>query len=281
MKRFLTTGFLGAILGIVIGGAPADASLISRGFLDEVLTSYATTTALDLKANQSDFTDLNTEISDSVDVLRRLLEQNSNSYEFVNGINPEKFPNTISGAFNLLYQYLDDGLAGSILHGWTDSNGTSYAGFVGLNNGWTDSEKKTYLGVKGLNDKIGDLPTYIPTINMANYEVEPIEVSELKVKDYFDIIRALLDGSGLESADASKVIPPYVYIAQQAVKIGTVPDGYETVGAALTAMDAKIDARELPSSSADGQYVLSAKKVGDTITYTWVKMDLTSEEQAQ
>ena len=64
-------------------------------------------------------------------------------------------------------------------------------------------------------------------------------------------------------------------------KIGTLPTEYATVGAALTAMDAKIDARELPSSSADGQYVLSAKKVGDTITYTWVRMDLTSEEQAQ
>ena len=64
-------------------------------------------------------------------------------------------------------------------------------------------------------------------------------------------------------------------------KIGTLPSEYSTVGAALTAMDAKIDVRELPSSSDDGQYVLSAKKVGDTITYTWVKMDLTSEEQAQ
>ena len=64
-------------------------------------------------------------------------------------------------------------------------------------------------------------------------------------------------------------------------KIGDLPTEYATVGAALTAMDAKIDARELPSSSDDGQYVLSAKKVGDTITYTWVKMDLTSEEQAQ
>ena len=361
MKRFLTTGFLGAILGIVIGGAPADASLISRGFLDEVLTSYATTTALDLKANQSDFTDLNTEISGSVDVLRQLLEQGGYSYELVNNINPEKFPNTISGAFTLLHQYLEF-FAGSILHGWTDSKNKTYLGVKGLNDKIGDLPTEIVIGnsngpidmfnitklqrvslpkdytlsdfiqdmyygsfgsnvglgsspfyglsdiinhvmyggiigeaspdltgkqYKGLIDltreinKIGDLPTYIPTINMANYEVEPIEVSELKVKDYFDIIRALLDGSGLESADASKVIPPYVYIAQQAVKIGTVPDGYETVGAALTAMDAKIDARELPSSSADGQYVLSAKKVGDTITYTWVKMDLTSEEQAQ
>ncbi|MFQ6744797.1 MAG: hypothetical protein ACLRFN_02350, partial [Alphaproteobacteria bacterium] len=70
-------------------------------------------------------------------------------------------------------------------------------------------------------------------------------------------------------------------ISETDAKIGDLPTEYATVGAALTAMDAKIDARELPSTSDDGQYVLSAKKVGDTITYTWVKMDLTNEEQAQ
>ena len=64
-------------------------------------------------------------------------------------------------------------------------------------------------------------------------------------------------------------------------KIGTLPDGYDSVGAALTAMKSDIDAKNLPSTSDDGQYVLTAKKVGDTITYTWVKMDLTNEEQAQ
>ena len=64
-------------------------------------------------------------------------------------------------------------------------------------------------------------------------------------------------------------------------KIGTLPTEYATVGAALTAMKSDIDAKNLPSTSDDGQYVLTAKKVGDTITYTWVKMDLTNEEQAQ
>ena len=165
MRKYLTTGLFSAILGLAVG-APADAALVSRGFLDEALENYATTTALDLKANQSDFTDLNTEISGSVDVLRQLLEQGGYSYEFVNSIDPEKFPNTISGASFLLYQYLER-FAGSILHGWTDSNGTYYAGFADLNNGWTDSEKKTYLGVKGLNDKISTLPDGYETVGAA------------------------------------------------------------------------------------------------------------------
>ena len=62
-------------------------------------------------------------------------------------------------------------------------------------------------------------------------------------------------------------------------KIGRLPTEYSTVGAALSAMDAKIEAKDLPADSDDGQYVLSAKKVGDTITYTWVKMDLTDAEK--
>ncbi|MFQ6745057.1 MAG: hypothetical protein ACLRFN_03735, partial [Alphaproteobacteria bacterium] len=157
MKKNIYTGIFCTILGLCIN-TPANASIVSRNFLDQALTDYATTTALDLKANQSDFTNLNTQISDSVDILRELLIRGNISYEFVNDIDPKKFPNTISGAFDLLYQYLNR-FAGSSLYGWTDSFGTYYRGFADLNNGWTDSEKKTYLGVKGLNDKIGTLPS--------------------------------------------------------------------------------------------------------------------------
>ena len=40
MRKFLTTGLFGAILGLAVG-APADAALVSRGFLDEALENYA------------------------------------------------------------------------------------------------------------------------------------------------------------------------------------------------------------------------------------------------
>ncbi|MFQ6745014.1 MAG: hypothetical protein ACLRFN_03515, partial [Alphaproteobacteria bacterium] len=49
------------LMGIIIGLGTIGttyASIVSRGFLDEALTGYATTTALDLKANQSDLTNL-------------------------------------------------------------------------------------------------------------------------------------------------------------------------------------------------------------------------------
>lgn len=51
MKKLIITGTFGTMLCLSTG-APADASIVSRGFLDEVLTDYATTTTLDLKANQ-------------------------------------------------------------------------------------------------------------------------------------------------------------------------------------------------------------------------------------
>ena len=53
MKKLIITGTFGAMLCLSTG-APADASIVSRGFLDEALTNYATTTALDLKANQQE-----------------------------------------------------------------------------------------------------------------------------------------------------------------------------------------------------------------------------------
>ena len=62
MRKLLTAGIFGTILGIV-GAGTANASIVSSGFLDEKLTEYALSTSLDLKANQSDFTELNKQIN--------------------------------------------------------------------------------------------------------------------------------------------------------------------------------------------------------------------------
>ena len=63
MKRLLTAGIFGTILGIV-GAGTANASIVSSGFLDEKLTEMtnATTLQLDNKANQSDLTALSNKI---------------------------------------------------------------------------------------------------------------------------------------------------------------------------------------------------------------------------
>ena len=61
MRRLLTAGIFGTILGIV-GAGTVNASIVSSGFLDEKLTEYALSTSLDLKAIQSDLTALSNKI---------------------------------------------------------------------------------------------------------------------------------------------------------------------------------------------------------------------------
>ena len=112
MRKYLTTGLFGAILGLAFG-APADAALVSRGFLDEALENYATTTALDLKANQSDFTDL----SDKIGTLPTAME----FYEYdANGtLGRTKYPTADVFGIN-------DNIGGmltAILRGFSDSSG--------------------------------------------------------------------------------------------------------------------------------------------------------------
>ncbi len=57
MKKLLTISALG-----ISFCAGANASIISRSFLDEALTNYATSTALDLKADKTDLTALSDKI---------------------------------------------------------------------------------------------------------------------------------------------------------------------------------------------------------------------------
>ena len=336
MKRFLTTGFLGAILGIVIGGAPADASLISRSFLDQALTDYATNTALDLKANQTDLTALSNKIGT---LPSGSLTGNSPAmdelFKFTQDTDTPVYPNSLSDLINQLYGSNGMGAISALLHGF-DSGG--YNGTVGilpamdlgfsatqiaktaiatateaktaadantakigdlpsgltvanLYNDWTDSDGYRVLGLRIIEDK--NFTAYNPRTGQLNETTDPYMGGLLGMLDQ------LFSSNGYEIAD--EVIAPFWYLTKQALsvgeiphektvagmideintKIGTLPAEYATVGAALTAMKSDIDAKSLPSTSADGQYVLTAKKVGETISYTWVKMDLTNEEQSQ
>ena len=56
MKKFTITGVFGVGLSVIANCA--DASIVSRGFLDEALTNYATNISLDLKADTADLTAL-------------------------------------------------------------------------------------------------------------------------------------------------------------------------------------------------------------------------------
>lgn len=56
-------------------------------------------------------------------------------------------------------------------------------------------------------------------------------------------------------------------------------DGLIELQSRIESMSVELAQYFLPINSENGQYVLTAKKNGDEITYTWVKMDLTNEEQ--
>lgn len=66
MKKNIYISIFYTILGLCIN-TPANASIISRSFLDEALTDYATTAALDLKADKADLTDLSDKIGTLTD----------------------------------------------------------------------------------------------------------------------------------------------------------------------------------------------------------------------
>ena len=227
MKRLLTAGIFGTILGIV-GTGTANASIVSSGFLDEKLTEYALSTSLDLKANQSDFTELNTQISNSVDNLKSLWDAEIGilAYNF----NPNKVNNDIEGAFGLVEGFILYSIE-SLTDGWTDSN-----------------DGTTYLGIKDLNTKIGPLPDDITVLHMlegwtdSNGDPFPglflISLGEANVINAYDgqnTARLLVNGGPSTTIDGVDYTGP-VYplwklsegvdkIGSIETKIGTLPSG--------------------------------------------------------
>lgn len=61
-----------------------------------------------------------------------------------------------------------------------------------------------------------------------------------------------------------------------------MPDGYETVGAALSAINAKIDNKieNLSETANNGKYVLTAERAGGQTTYRWETIDRATNENS-
>ena len=294
MRRLLTAGIFGTILGIV-GAGTANASIVSSGFLDEKLTEYALSTSLGLKANQSDFIELNTQISDSVDNLKSLWGAEIGDLAY--GFNPNKVNNNINGAFDLV--------EGFILHS-----------MLSLTGGWTDSVSgQTYLGLKGINATIGTLPSgnfpefpkYEDFFSRFKHPLTyPTSLAELITAIYGNsetrvngLLSAIItgfsldrDGDGIHDSQAGLI--PNLDLATRtndlakanAAKIGDLPTEYATVGAALTAIkgiaeDAKAAAlAAIPDPKTEGstgKFVLTVDIVGDNATYRWEKIDREGE----
>ena len=210
------------LLGVLIGLGTISttyASIVSRGFLEEALTNYATSTALDLKADKADLMT----VSDTIEEWNRIAKIGG-TLDLCNNMNMDGIVVNGEMIFNSCYDTYN---VSDLIKRFVPYQG-QYEGnwFIQLLNLST----KGYT--KGLNQKI----------------------------------------KGLETLTSD--------IEDLSIKIGTLPAGYETVGDALTAINAKVDNKieNLSETASAGKYVLTAVKVGDQTTYAWELIDRSESE---
>ena len=254
MKRLLTAGIFGTILGIV-GTGTANASIVSSGFLDEKLTEMtnATTLQLDTKANQSDLVNLLNIVGTPMEITYTDILRRSYYIEHIMGA--------------LYYETYADNTVPT----------NDISELIRLN--YTDTD---FLGLVGV-------------VNALFEQREPGDTWPLRLKDIFDDYEYLFDegyssfmdliirGGTVSGRDG--IVTVYG-LKDLTTKIGTLPDGYDSVGAALTAIkgiaeDAKAAAlAAIPDpkqEGSSGKFVLTVDIVGDNATYRWEKIDREGE----
>lgn len=239
-------------IGIVCGlGAiiDADASIISRSFLDEALTNYATSTALDLKADKTDLTTLSEIVGTPAELTYR-----------------DIFVST----------YIGD-LMGISLEKDVPIPTNDISEFIKLN--YTDIEFPGLVGVVEslLYQRNPDDVWPVRLIDI--FDDYGLIYDEFDSPSFYDI---MMNGSRVRTK-----LYGLPKLTEEVDKIGTLPTEYATVGAALTAIkgiaeEAKQKAEAaIPDPKAEGatgKFVLTVDIVGDNATYRWEKIDRATGE---
>lgn len=127
--------------------------------------------------------------------------------------------------------------------------------------------------VSSLQSKIGDFTGYNVPENMW----DDIYTGSIREPGLGELLTGRNWQAPTTISDAISVLLG----SPDSVADGVLSNAFSTVATRLRDLEGSRFGNKLPSTSEDGQYVLTAKKVGNNITYTWVKMDLTSEEQSQ
>ena len=304
MKRLLTAGIFGTILGIV-GAGTANASIVSSGFLDEKLTEYALSTSLDLKANQRDLTAL----SNKIGTLPSGNFPEFPGYEHISYIGqPLTYPTSLAELITALYGNSEtdaQGLLSGIITGFPlNGNPDEYVGLMpnfdlartaidiaraNATKIGTVPDGKNLAGMISETDaKIGVLP---PDTTVTGMMGNPVLLNrEQTIIPLYDLI--LLGSNGqlvvnpINGITMPLPLPGLFDIADAVKKIGDLPKEYATVGAALTAIkgiaeDAKAAAlAAIPDpkqEGSSGKFVLTVDIVGDNATYRWEKIDREGE----
>ncbi|MBQ7055364.1 MAG: hypothetical protein IJN91_00310, partial [Alphaproteobacteria bacterium] len=235
MKKLLTAGIFGTLLTITGG---ADASIVSRGFFEEQIGNYATLDLLNSKANQSDLTNLSNIVGTPTEMTYMNLSFDRDMYEL----------------FGETYwqQYGDTAVP---------TNDISE--FIRLS--YTDT---TFPGIAGILVRLF-------ATQQRDDENWPIRLFTI-FDDYSDLYRNsggtyfyeyITDGGN----SSSGIVYGLRKLTNEVKKIGTLPAGYDSVGAALEAINAKVDNKitNLSATASNGKYVLTAVKEGDQTTYAW------------
>ena len=235
-------------IGIVCGlGAiiDADASIISRSFLDEALTNYATSTALDLKADKTDLTTLSEIVGTPAELTYNAIIEADNTGLLFDDIFDTK---------DTLYPTND--LSEFIRLSYSDINFPGLAGVVYRLFNSTDED-------------------YWP--------VKLAEIFDDYARVYFETGQSSLMDILISGVTfGNSVFYGLPKLTEEVDKIGAVPDGYTNLADALMAVKITADAakelaeKAIPNvlnESGNGKYVLTAEKIGDTATYNWEIID--------
>lgn len=258
MKKYFFTGLFGTVLGLgAIDGA--DAALVSRGFLDEALDNYATIMALDLKANQSDLTALSDIVGTPANLkYSYVIERNLTELFGVSYDGSAVFPtNDISELIRLNYTSEDfPGIRGVVRHLFNEPRN------------FIEGEDKYPLR---LSTVFSDYESFY--YNNGN------DVN-------FSLYDFLLEGGKMDGGTVYGLSK----ITTEIDKIGDVPEGYDNLGAALSAVkgiaeeakqlaqQAIPDPKEVGES---GKFVLTVDIVGDNATYKWEQIDRAETENSE
>ena len=287
MKRLLTAGIFGTILGIVGAYSTANASIVSSGFLDEKLTEMtnATTLQLDGKANQSDLTNLSNIVGTPTELTYSDILDSTAIISDLMGLDYRQRFGDITVPTNNISEFIKlnhtdtefPGLIG-IIEALFSQRSMDDAWPLRLNDIFHDYEKLYYKGFYGFSDLIIDGGT----LEREDVTVYGLKDLTTKVDTNTAKIGTVPDGQTVAGMATTANTNANTAIA----KIGTLPAGYDSVGAALSAIkgiaeDAKATAlAAIPDpkqEGSSGKYVLTVDIVGDNATYHWEKIDREGE----
>lgn len=248
--------FAGAILTFTVTSA-ATASIISRGFFDEAIQKYA------LKTDIGDISALETKIGT---LPTGTIEWLCKEADFNCMTEPVDLPTDIGGMLSMLYSNEEGApsitnLLDMMMNGFYYGP-DEYDGLIYLSDTVNNLDFLLHVGWHQGNDFNYNIPYKSELFNTFNFNEQQLD----------NYMYTMMHHSFFDAS-----FPGLAGVTDRLLNGWTNSENETYLG--IKEINSKVKSIELPTDTDDGQYVLTAKKIGGDITYTWVKMDLTDEEQ--